>query len=721
MILRHVLSKLRTFTAYKRCYTIQIESIIDNAQYQPLKEDAIEDSSSKAQVLKTKKSAFQPIKLNKQDAKKYYTLLKMAEYSLSLPEDYKLKKSLALWTRKTSGQQELIKIGFENILNEILIKKNHLNELDKTKESVTLNDPIDSNFNVSLNETNENNNSVKKDINEVYKTPKYRYNLTSGTTSIKFPLTTKKIKRFYKFQELTKLNFKNLSAAEFTKTLNQLDTSWRSINSIKRNNLKDQYENLLLSGKDLNDDLTGVVSIKEKFTQISYEPEPGTSKTNTIRKVPRLKFIINEMTGITYVYGLTYFHVWNYYLGREINKSKLESSDEEINLNKLIKQCESNWIKMSQKEKSQVFQEYESLLMSGKDMLNGHITTIPEKLKIIKNKKTYDSIHVRGTTSDFDTNFTIENHQKDLVLSEAPSKLTIDQPPNLRFSKNQMVGNITIIGELNLIHGYNYFIYENLQTEKNDHLNIKSTLNNLNTKWKSMNEDEQNEYVTKYKQLLESGNDIYLGDQISLAQKSQKQGIKNLVTEIWGQLPPSSATTGLKSTIVPPSIIVDSTTNSVQLVDNLKEVHVFNYFLAKRFPKENNMLELQTQWIYMTTEEKDDLQEEYKNLLMSGQDYLYGKIVSVNEKQPYINNLKILNGIGTKKYQQLIKLENPKSEQDDEELFEYYKQIRKEQEKLDVNDKNVIKKLKQEWDLLGANEKDEIKSTLSLYNSFLRK
>ncbi|KAI5963168.1 uncharacterized protein KGF55_002960 [Candida pseudojiufengensis] len=728
MNLRHANWRSITFEVTRtRYYSTQAKIRNDKAvEIAPINHLAsIEDDPQtptipKQNLTKGKDKIYPQIKLTKQDVKKYYTLLKASEYSLSLPEDFKLKKSLDLWNRKTSKQQDLIKSNFENIVHDILAKSNTFTS--HFKDAIAPEEGENARENAETHEKDEIKRN--KDVNQSQGVPKFRYNLTSGTLSLKFPMPDRRVKNYFKFLELKKLRNEHngLTFIEFNKELNKLDIKWRKLNGDIRNELKEQYENLLLKGNDINDDLTKIIPIISKhgdkaITEISYEPEPVLDPgKNHKRKVPALKFIVNEMTGFTYVFGLTYFHVWNYYLSREINNKKQSATD--INLSQLIKKCKANWIKINSETRSKIFDEYKRLLASGKDMLNGEISSIEAKMKLINNYKTYSVIKVRGTTYEYDEKY-IESQWKDvpeMTFSQLTNKFFIKQPSSLRFLKNQMTGKNLIIGELTLLHAYNYFIFENFKSFVEGE-NKVSFLHVIIGKWKAMSDEARNDYKLKYKQLLESGYDIYLGENMSIESKSEINNFKNVSVEVWGQLPPSYNLSGKKQNIKPPSIIIDHNSKKVKLVEPLNDVHIFNYFLTQN-STDQNISNLQDQWLKMSDQEKQRLADEYKNLLVSGYDYLYGKLISINEELPKLQELKNPNGKGTKRYQILMK-EKPIVDskiENDEEIFKYYQQLRMEES--NDNSDEFFKRIEKDWKILSETEKNDINVAYELYKNF---
>ncbi|CAD1813482.1 hypothetical protein FOB58_005359 [Candida parapsilosis] len=644
-----------------------------------------------------------PIKLSRQEVQKYYTLFKMSEFSPSMTYDDKLAKSLRLWKRKSRKEHNNIHAALENIIDEVVAKKGFIGP-EVTPENVSSNDML------------EDDEIVDK--NQAYKTPKYRYNLTSGTRLLKFTPPSNKIRRYFhylKFQQYKEQHPQSsLDSVTKSKIIAGANRQWRHVSSLERYIFRIDYENLLYKGMDISQKGEELVTVEVSegsdlvVHKVLGEAEPRRDIKRG-KRIPSIKLILNELTGYVHVYGLTDFHVWNYFLGKEYASRVGEGCD---NIGEVIRQIEDNWIEMSTSQKNSIRTEYKNILFRGQDLLYGKLSSIKKKRDIINKPKQYHVVCIRGDSSLFNVQ----------ACDVSPSKFTIPQPTKLRFIKNTFVGNTIIVGELDLLHAWNYFVYQQRQLQAKEIDDEQEFHQNLMHQWnEEMNDADKQEYLEGYKSLLVSGYDIYMGEKMTIEMKMNKTGIKNLVVEVWGQ--PITQGVGRTIKISPLPILVEKETNKVLVLSEVTDVHAYNYYLANQLAVQrgdsdgiadySKLPQLQQEWLAFTPEQKHTYATEYMQLLNNGQDYAYGKIVPLTEKLKisiYTHPTK-LNGKGTKSAFN-VESSNKKDVDFDSmypQAFSYYMYTRKT-----IDNVGDSQQIANEWTNMPDEEKLEVQDAYGI-------
>ncbi|KAI5952126.1 hypothetical protein CANMA_005113 [Candida margitis] len=710
MFIRHAEHNVSRLT---RCYLSTIALPETNVKYESNNASIPDETTTNAKTIKTPA----PIKLKRQDVKKFYTLFKMSEFSSSMTHDDKLTKSLRLWARKSAKEHNIIHTSMENILSEAV-------ELHKGPSEYPLQDSI------SSSGTSWGDENVVDDVNQGYKKPKYRYNLTSGTRRIKFTTPSSKVRRYYQFLQLEQYkksqSQQDLDPVTKSKVIARANREWRNIPSFERFVLKTDYENLLYTGRDLSQDGEAVVSIEESeryngvVHKVLGEIEPGVDARGN-KRVPLLKFIINEMTGFVYVYGLTDFHVWNYYLANEF-AARIDGRCKDIGA--LIKEIESDWLKLDALAKSKIRIEYLNLLSRGQDLLYGKLTSIVTKRDIVDKPKQYQVVRIRGDSSSFNID----------ECEISPSKFTITQPSKIRFIRNAFVGNTIIVGDLDLTHAWNYFVYKQQQQEQKQRKNIEDELQfhqGLIHQWNQVLDAEaKQQYLDQYKAMLISGFDIYMGEKMPIDTKMDKTGIKNLIVDVWGQ--PITQGTGRNISVDPLPMSIDKSTNKVILLSEIKDVHAYNYFLARKLAEQSGgangvadyskLPHLQQYWLMLMPEQKRTYSNEYLQLLNSGYDYAFGNVVPLVDKLKlsiYSKPIKLV-GPGTKSAfnaeattaTATVTASKGKSTNSDDihsNAFDYYQYSRKT-----IDHVSDVDQIVNEWHSMSSKEKLEVEEAYEM-------
>ncbi|KAI5967513.1 hypothetical protein KGF57_000353 [Candida theae] len=560
----------------------------------------------------------------------------MSEFSQTMTHEDKLSKSLRLWSRKTRKEHNSIRVALEIIINEAIKLNNAANSSEELKQ-VPLND--------DAREVDR-----RDDVIEAYKKPKYRYNMTSGTRQLKFGTPEMKIRRYFQYLQLqqykTDHTEQSLDVVTKAKIVAKANREWRHVSSFERYVLKVNYENLLFKGKDISQDGESIVPVEESegydgvVHKILGEVEPGTEGKKK-RRIPLLKLILNEMTGYVHVHGLCEFHVWNYYLGREcVSRVGVGDIIKCENVSEVIDQIEKEWIEMTVSQRNNIRMEYMNMLSRGKDLLHGKVVPIEEKRDAIDKPKQYLVVRIRGDSSSFNI----------FDCEVSPSKFTITQPSKLRFIKNTFVGNTIVVGDLNLVHAWNYFVYKQQQQQQQQkepqHDGVYDAVQlqqGLMRQWNEQSDDKKKQqYLQEYKSLLVSGHDIYMGEKVPIETKMAKTGVKNLVVDVWGQ--PITLGTGANVKVAPLPITIDETHDKVLVLSDIADVHAYNYYLAKQLQEHSSqgggeggldyslIPRFQQEWLEFTPDHRRIYADEYLQLLSSGKDYAFGKIVPVANK-----------------------------------------------------------------------------------------
>lgn len=645
-----------------------------------------------------------PIKLSRQDVEKFYTLFKMSEFSPSMTHEDKLSKSLRLWLRKSRKEHNSIHAALEMIVNEAVELGN-----GTTKSNFTKNVP-------SFDATQEMD---RDDEVEAYKKPKYRYNMTSGTRLLKFKTPLTKIRSYYQYLQLQAYKDLNrdqqLDAVTKSKVLTRAHREWRQVSSFERFILKTNYENLLHKGMDVSENNEEIVPVEvsEGYDGVVHkvlgEADPGSNRREN-KRIPFLKLILNEMTGMTHVYGLSDFHVWNYFLGKQYT-SRVKGDEGGENIGKVIEEIENEWVEMNTEQKNTIQTEYMNMLSRGQDLLYGKLVNVEVKRDVVDKPKQYQVLRVRGDSSLFKVD----------ACDASPSKFTITQPGKLRFIKNTFVGNTIVIGEVDLVHAWNYFVYKQRQEGAID--NELQFRHDLMHKWNNeMDDEEKQQYLQEYKAMLVSGYDIYMGEKVTIESKMAQTGIKNLIVDVWGQ--PITQGTGRNVKVSPLPISIDKIHNKVLVLSDITNVHAYNYYLAKQLEKQGNkgnpdysiLGQFLQEWLEFTPKQREEYADEYLKLINSGKDYAFGKVIPIADKLKfsiYSNPVKLV-GQGTKSAFHAEKKKDVITDSNFDEVypnaFPYYVYSRKAIDNATIDNEAFI----DEWRQLSRQEKFEVQEAYKM-------
>ncbi|KAI3403066.2 hypothetical protein KGF56_004126 [Candida oxycetoniae] len=649
----------------------------------------------------------------------------MSEYSPVLSEEERIRKSKLSFNTKSIHQRQQFCHALENLIIDVF-KKNwpavKVGVANINSEAVAAKQVKEDFDNIEPPTASklEPPTASKLDFGTPYKRNHYRYNSVAGVRSFVQPVTMLRVQRFYIYCQLQtqdeKTNMSKIKEAKY---------NWARESSLNREIWRLKYENNLLLGFDINKDFQMFSIMDNDYIAngLAGEEEPTneTVQQQWRKSPPKLKFISTEISGFVHVYGITGYHCWNYYLGKRFNQIKsslvifTNGSMTGTCYGEVVKRIKQEWIQMDSGMKQQIEVEYRDLLSQGKDMYEGKIVSIEFKNEAINNWKRYQVIHVRGDNPFFE-------------LSSSTNKFSIEPPKRLRFVRNQTVGNIVIIGKVDNLHAWNYFLCKHLKENARTSLYFQ-----LREQWAKMNSDEQEQYRLEYEELLYSGRDIYRGKILLLEEKQalaekegrlKKTGGGGLITEIWGQVIENGS--GARTNVAPLPIIIDYKSQKPVLLDELSEKHVYNYFLARRLDEVKKggdrgggsgggvlqrelFLKLELEWVKKTQLEKNQLRCDYEKLLKSGYDYLYGKIVPLSEKISQAHSLKLaknLSGVGSKaafssKAREI--LESNQNLESENQAWEYFKYAKVEYE----NEKD-LNKLEKEWQAMSDEEKKEI-------------
>ncbi|CAK9440068.1 uncharacterized protein LODBEIA_P41680 [Lodderomyces beijingensis] len=669
-----------------------------------------------------------------------------------MTEEAKLAQGLNAWHQKSSKQKRDIGQVFENVVADSLRKqRSNMKQLEtietaETAEAAEKEQERDvDNIAISrVKVTRLGQNDRDKSGRRVpYQTAKYWYNAVADVRYIKRPISSMRALQFFTHLQLQKEKQKENGNAELTsvqraKIIQKSTRTWATFSSFQRNPFFLMLESNLLLGYDIDREYN-LVTVEEKDGYSSVlkkragmpEPRGGatgeTNKTNGSgsrrvygidQHVPKLRLLCIESTGFTLVDGLTDVHLWNYYLGKQFRQQKSEIElftwrnyqSDGAQYGEVVREIEKTWLEMDKAGKEKLRLEYLNLLHQGKDMYEGEIVEVEFKNKMIQNRARYVAHKVR-----FGDPF--------LQLDKGNSirRTNISRQTQLRLVKNLTVGTISIIDQVKPVHAWNFYMFKHLSKLQQRHSTTTSDregyYRKLVARWENTPEEHE-QCAKEYKNLLLSGRDIYKGRIIQLASSQA-------VHEMWGRPVQQVYESGRSKRLEPLAMLVHPQTGKVEILSRITADHAFNYYLAKRLneldethnlPKRNTLIpDLELEWSRKSKDEMQTLALEYRQLLQSGQDYLEGKLVPLEQKQERCDQMRMLRGRGTK-----AALRSPSetlwaAEQQAKrngQAWQYYKYAR-----IQFDHVHDVDEITKEWDEMSIDEKNDVYESYKMLES----
>ena len=513
------------------------------------------------------------------------------------------------------------------------------------------------------------------------KSNKVKYNTKWPTLIIKHNLTTGYCKidgvslldgcNYYLWKNLQNLqNLQNcLNDYEKYQILKQ---NWINLNSKEQLQYQQEYENVLKSGKIL---LFGELKpitpklieesnvIKIKYTPIWGEQFKSVSYKNPV-KLENLRFLINQTVGNIIVVGkskskgktktktknnLDYDYAWNYYLAKRLNQLGQNIDNVSDNYHLVAQE----WGNMTNEEKSNIDKEYDNLLLSGKDYLNGEIVTIEKKISLMNNNQG------KGKGK----NLIHEIFGQDLVIPtksrRGPGGYKVKT--SIPVLIDQKSGKGIILDDIDLVYAYNYYLglmlrkLGNGKDKDKDKDRLHHTVDNISqieNQWILMLQQEKLQYKSEYESLLRDGKDMLNGEIVSLREKFEAN--KTISSKISGQ--------GLKRALFPKSNIDftvklissgsggddgeigqdnhDKTDKEFILYGELSDDKLYQYYKYHRLQElqsttkqeeeeEDQIQVIESEWDEMNEQDKQEIQKAYELLLISGKDIKNNELIDI--------------------------------------------------------------------------------------------
>ncbi|CAI5760539.1 unnamed protein product [Candida verbasci] len=420
--------------------------------------------------------------------------------------------------------------------------------------------------------------------------------------------------------------------------------------------------------------------IGNKFAKFKYNNVIGLNlppnQYKVERKIPNLDLKININTGKCEVRDIDEYYIWNYYLAKRLN----DMSYDESLFSEKMKIIEKEYIDL---DKAQLSNEVSNVIESGHYYLQGKL----ESFKIIN--KTIRSLIYRH-----------------------PIKFEFNRD---RYSTPKYIINST--------SGYILPIIQNIdEQDALDYYIAKYKSNLLN--WNKLKKKDKQALLQEYIDLLKSGNDIYLGELVSIQDKihniiSNKHFKlsnsirKKYIVEIFGQVYITELSTSAIPEVLPIPYIVDSETDKIEILKPLNEWYYYNYYMGKQLPYKT-IVEIENEWEMMNKEDRKKIGDEYLALLKSGKDLLYGKEVSIsekiknNEKVQKLLKLRIVNKKSlflkrNNEYRKIAKdgIVKVLGHLSEDDVYKYFKHVKLNEEGLRLDEIN------KQWQKINNNEKKE--------------
>ena len=451
---------------------------------------------------------------------------------------------------------------------------------------------------------------------------------------------------------------------------------WMELTPMEQFQYQQEYTNILKSGKillfgELQSitpkliEESNVIKIKyssiwgEQFKSITYKTCKTCKTSKTPIKLDNLRFLINQTVGNIIIIGKNknnnknFDYAWNYYFAKRLNQLQLNGITRinAINDNHQLIIIKQEWENMTQEEKSKIDIEYENLLLSGKDYLNGEIVTIKKKLSSMMMM-----MMMKKKNNNQGINLIDEIFGQDLVI---PSKSRrgpggYKVKTSIPVLIDQKSGKGILLDKIDLVYAYNYYFGLKLNKLKlgndydcegnlNRNHHTVDNISQIENQWILMLEKDKLKYKSDYESLLRDGKDMLHGEIVSLWEKfSANKTISS--KKISGQ--------GLKRALFPKSNI-DFTVKLISndddinkgidkkfvLFGELSDNKLYQYYKYHRLQEEsitnmeNHLQTLQaikSEWDEMNEQDKQEIRKAYELLLISGKDIKNNELIDID-------------------------------------------------------------------------------------------
>ena len=360
----------------------------------------------------------------------------------------------------------------------------------------------------------------------------------------------------------------------------KLIEKWNKMSKIQQKDYQDKYFNCLKNGKILIygefQNITADIFRNNDIPYIKYCPVWGDihGLKSRKREMPPLQILRNQTAG-NYIPALPigYNYVREYYVGKQVKSMGMDQIDS------LYEKWDKN---LTINEKDALREEYRQLIIQGKDLLNGEIVTIEEKL--YQSNENYKIYEILGQ------GISKSKHNPSLSRKARISPVIYDY----KTSKGIIVEDIT----LDMV--FNYYLGLQFKTIPN--------IDQIFQDWISMTDEEQKIITDEYKNLLINGKDMLYGEIVPLSDKQEAH--KKLTTVIGRGLP----------------LEFYKDTPEEEILD---DKDIFEYFKYYRSLENVKLQEIKSEWNELNQDDKNEIKDAYELLLLSGKAIERGKLVDI--------------------------------------------------------------------------------------------
>lgn len=586
--------------------------------------------------------------LTDEQVRKYYKYFKIADYPISAPEENKFQDAKKKWIRKSKIEQLSIRNVIENII-------------------------IDLNKNKTIEFKQEFNKTVRliksSSLLEYWKNIHLGFYGDKKSKTFRLP-TLQSTLYYYCYKNTENMN----KGINKFKQYDELSKNWKKLSDEEKEKWLFEYADLELQGYRIID--YKLVKLDEEFEiQKRRSPQGVLQSKTSMFETMIIKH--NLTTGEVQIDGININDGANYFIWKNLNLN-FESN---LYLHQRYIKLIEKWNSMSKDEQKLYQDKYYNCLKNGKILLNGELKDIDARLF-----REYELPYIKYIPRWGD--FIGFMHKREEM---AP----------LQVVRNQMVGNYIPALPIGYNFARQYYVGKKIQE-----LGIDK-VDKIYKEWDYlMEQEERNKIMKEYEQLIIEGKDLLNGKVVNIEEKLYQSNENYTIYEVFGQGIAKSKHNPLlfrRVTVLP--AILDQNTQKGIIVDDVDPDIVFNYYFGLRFRTIKNTQQIFQEWIDMTEQQKQEITNEYKELLRRGKDMLYGEIVSLKDKQEAAKKLTKVVGRG-------VPLEFYKQDPEEQiltndDVFEYFKYY-----KLSENHKE--REIQSQWDNLNQEQKDEFKDAYEL-------
>lgn len=511
-------------------------------------------------------------KLKDKDVKNYYVAIKIAESGTFIKQEEKLKKAIHAYNVRSSQQKRELASVFESIMGDFL----------------------HNNWNAIQNAARKDGDSVEMQEQE-------------------------------KQQEQEQEHVNNKTD---TSVLRQLIETENSTVSAVTNNT-------ILTRADFPQRPKNVKGQPYKKALYNYNAISGTRSM----RLP-LRFSLSRR----FYYFL---QLQKYLKENNLRNSNQVEQDQESELDKrnitykekqqLLKKIGKSFSKVDYNTQMSLWLKYENNILFGYDLGKEYnLVTVDQKMGY-------------GTVNFFPFG------DKDPELREAMARkgARLSKDLGMKIIINEFTGKVSVLG-MTKAHLWNYFLGREFSkvrpklqiiTSEDQKVDLfyGQVLREIEIQWREMSKTDYSELEKEYMQLLELQKDIYGGHIVDIEFKQRAIGrnpaydIRYIRGEVecWdGHLIPSATRTSHR---VPEvsflRVVRNQTVGNYTIIGELNRDHVWNYFVYKSSKQhQKEIFEFQKEWKCMNETQKQQIESEYRELLLSGYDIFMGKKVTHEQK-----------------------------------------------------------------------------------------